>query len=51
MAHQDLVFDRHTFAYECVTRYFAPPADFGVLLSLDKGANFRFIAHFAAVLG
>src|SRR5437879_1435960 len=49
MAHEDVVFDGHTFTNEAVARDFAVSADFGVLLDLDKRAYLCVVADFTAI--
>src|SRR6267143_1382198 len=49
VSDKDLVLDRDPFTDECMARYFAPPADFGILLNLDKRPDFRLITDLATV--
>ena len=49
VSDKDLVFDRHAFTNEGMARYFAPTADFGILLNLDKGPNFCIVTDLAAI--
>ena len=49
VSNKDLVFDRDPFTNEGVARYFAPPADLGILLNLDKCPNLRLITDLATI--
>jgi hypothetical protein len=49
VSDKDLVFDRHAFTNEGVARYFAAPADFGILLNFDKRPDFRLITNLATI--
>ena len=49
MSDKHVVFDRHSFANEGVTRNLAALADDGILLDLDKRADLGFVPNFAAI--
>ena len=49
MTDKDFVFDCDTFADEGVAGNFAASANFCAFLNLNKGADFRVVADFAAV--
>ena len=49
MPDEDFVLDRHAFTDEGMTRYLAPFADLGILLNLNKGADFAVIANLTAI--
>ena len=49
MTHEDLVFDRHAFTDERVTRYFAVATHVGAFLNLDEGTDFSAVANLATV--
>jgi len=49
MTHEDLVFDRHAFTDERVTRYFAVTTHARTFLNLDEGTDFGAVADLATV--
>ncbi len=49
MADKHVVFDVHTFTDERVARNLAVLSNSRVLLDLHEGADFRFVANFAAI--
>src|SRR6185295_6535627 len=49
VSDKDLIFDRHAFTNEGVARYFAPLANFGILLNLDKRPDFRIVSNLATI--
>jgi hypothetical protein len=49
VADENIVFNSDAFTYKSVTGNFAALSHFGILLNLDKGADFSFVANFAAI--
>ena len=49
MSDKDIVLDRDPFTDKRMARYFAPAADFGILLNLDEGPDFCLITDLATV--
>ena len=49
MADEHVILDGHAFADEGVAGDLAPPANAGILLNLDEGADLGFVADLAAI--
>lgn len=49
VADENFVFENDTFTNESVAGYFAAAANFGTFLHFHEGADFGFVANFAAV--
>src|SRR5205085_10755757 len=49
VSNKDFVFNRDPFTNERMARYFAPAANFGILLNLNKCPNFCIVTNLATV--